>query len=138
MQKTLKDGTIDGFQTLSLSAAPPVREVVNDSVQEPASLLDVFSSVRSVRGAARQGYGKIYGALAPFYYDLARSKSHTDPVIFRVYRDPEQQSQMLSQLNRFARSDWAQGWQQRQEKIDTMLAVFENAVLREFERGYEH
>lgn len=60
-----------------------------------------------------------------------------DPVIFRVYRDPEQQAQMLSHLQIFARSDWAQGWRQREEKLMTMVGIFENAVLREFEQGYE-
>ena len=60
-----------------------------------------------------------------------------DPVIFRVYRDPEQQAQMLSHLQVFTRSDWAQGWRQREEKLITMVGIFENAVLREFEQGYE-
>lgn len=141
MPKTTKDdGAIDGFENLSLaaSASASVREIAGEFLQEPTSFLNVFSTVRSLRGGARQEYGKIYGALAPFYYDLARSRSHVDPIIFRVYRDPEQQSQMLSQLHRFARSDWARGWEQRQERLETMLAVFENAVLREFERGYEH
>jgi recyclin-1 len=104
---------------------------------DPEALLNVFSMVRSIRGSARQEFGRIYAALAPFYYDLARSRSHMDPVIFRVYRDPEQQAQKLSHLQVFARSDWSQGWRQREEKLTTMVGIFENAVLREFEQGYE-
>ena len=131
--------SVDGFETLTLSSPsgstnPPISRA---PMLDPEALLNVFSGVRSIRGSARQEYGKIYAALAPFYFDLARSRSHMDPVIFRVYRDPEQQAQMLSHLQIFARSDWAQGWRQREEKLITMVGIFENAVLREFEQGYE-
>jgi recyclin-1 len=124
----------DGFETLSLSTKTGE---LNPSLHEPSSLLEIFKTVKSVRGFARQEYGRIYKILAPFYFDLARSKSHTDPVIFRVYRDPEQQAQMLAQLLRFSRSDWAEGWRQREEKLESMMGIFENAVLRELEQGYE-
>ena len=130
--------SIDGFETLTLSS--PQKHQLPTSrapMLDPEALLNVFTGVRSIRGSARQEYGKIYAALAPFYFDLARSRSHMDPVIFRVYRDPEQQAQMLSHLQIFARSDWAQGWRQREEKLVTMVGIFENAVLREFEQGYE-
>jgi recyclin-1 len=103
---------------------------------DPQAALKVLSRVRSIRGMARQEYGKIYGALAPYYFDLSRSTSHTDPILFRTYRDPEQQAHMLAQLKTFAKSDYAQGWYQREEKLDTMIGIFENAVLREFEQGY--
>jgi recyclin-1 len=131
--------SVDGFETLTLpsparSTATPITRA---PMLDPEALLNVFSVVKSIRGSARQEFGKIYAALAPFYYDLARSRSHMDPVIFRVYRDPEQQAQMLSHLQVFARSDWAQGWRQREEKLTTMVGIFENAVLREFEQGYE-
>ena len=130
--------SIDGFETLTLSS--PLRtqtQISQTTMLDPEALLNVFLGVRSIRGSARQEYGKIYAALAPFYFDLARSRSHMDPVIFRVYRDPEQQAQMLSHLQLFARSDWAQGWRQREEKLATMVEIFESAVLREFEQGYE-
>lgn len=133
------NGPVDGFETLSLSSSSPARQrdAVRASLQDPEAMLKVFEEVRSIRGSARQEYGRIYAAMAPFYYDLARSRSHTDPAIFRVYRAPEQQAQMLSMLQMFSRSDWAQGWRQREEKLNTMIGIFENAVLREFEQGYE-
>lgn len=126
--------SVDGFETLTLSSQTPISRA---PMLDPEALLNVFAGVKSIRGSARQEYAKIYAALAPFYYDLARSRSHMDPVIFRVYRDPEQQAQMLAHLTIFARSDWAQGWRHREEKLQTMMGVFENAVLREFEHGYE-
>ncbi|KAH8646057.1 exocyst complex component Sec10-domain-containing protein [Tricladium varicosporioides] len=131
--------SVDGFETLSLSAGgnAPSTPIQRAPMLDPEALLNIFSGVRSIRGFARQEYGKIYAALAPFYFDLARSRSHIDPVIFRVYRDPEQQAQMLAHLTVFARNDWAQGWRQREEKLETMIGIFENAVLREFEQGFE-
>lgn len=107
------------------------------TVKDPSAALKVFSRVRSVRGFAKQEYGKIHDALAPFYFDLVRSRSHTDPILFRVYKDPEQQAQMLAQLKRFAQSDFAQGWSGREEKLDSTVGVFENAALREFEQGMQ-
>lgn len=126
----------DGFETLSVAggtAAPPRP----DPLQDPDALLQVLKNVRSVRGHAREEYGKIYGALAPFYNDLVRAKSHADPAVFKVFRDPEGQAKMLANLHVFSRSDWAAGWAQREEKLTGMTNIFESAVLREFEQGYE-
>ena len=102
---------------------------------DPVVLLQILSNVRSIRGRAREEYGKVYGALAPFYFDIARSTNHTDPILFRSYRDPEHQAQMLAQLKIFAKCDTSQGWQQREAKLDALVTVFENAVLREFDYG---
>jgi recyclin-1 len=131
--------SVDGFETLTLSSPSRANQIPisRAPMLDPEALLNVFSGVKSIRGSARQEYARIYAALAPFYFDLARARSHMDPVIFRVYRDPEQQAQMLSHLQVFTRSDWAQGWRQREEKLITMVGIFENAVLREFEQGYE-
>ncbi|KAK3378044.1 exocyst complex component Sec10-domain-containing protein [Podospora didyma] len=134
----------DGFETLSVSGAvpsprsatiPPVSQA--DPSQDPEALLQVIKNVKSVRGHARQEYGKIYGAVAPFYFDLVKARTHTDPIVFQVFRDPERQAQMLANMRVFAKSDWAAGSQQREDKLGTMIGIFESAVLREFEQGYE-
>ncbi|KAJ4328014.1 F-box protein: endocytic membrane traffic, recycling ReCYcling 1 [Fusarium piperis] len=121
----------DGFETMSVGPAS------KNPAEDPAAYLDVFKKVRSIRGGARHEYGKIYGALAPFYYDLARAKSHADPIVFQAFRDPERQAQMLANLKRFSKSDWAPGSHERTEKVFSMIGIFESAVLREFEQGYE-
>ncbi|KAF4967603.1 hypothetical protein FZEAL_10518, partial [Fusarium zealandicum] len=121
----------DGFETMTVGA------VTKNPAEDPAAYLDVFKKTRSIRGGARQEYGKIYGALAPFYNDLVRAKSHADPIVFQAFRDPEKQAQMLANLQRFAKSDWAPGAPERDEKLSSMIGIFESAVLREFEQGYE-
>lgn len=127
--------TLDkGFHDMTLSPSGPLAASKAHTV-DPDAAINVISNVRSIRGMARQEFGKIYGALAPFYFDLERSRSHTDPILFRTFRNPQQQARMLAQLKIFARADYAQGWSQREEKLDTMTAIFENAVLREFEQG---
>lgn len=100
-----------------------------------AAALGVLSRVRSIRGHARQEYGKIHEALGPFYYDITNSDSHTDPIIFQKYSEPEHQAQMLSQIRTFARSDYATNWNVRQQKLEEIIGTFENAALREFEQG---
>lgn len=128
----------DGFETLSVTGnQQQPKAATNDPLQDPEALLQVLKNVRSIRGHARQEYGKIYGALAPFYFDLVRAKSHADPAVFKAFRDPESQARTLSNLHVFARSDWAAGWAQREEKLTRMTNIFESAVLREFEQGYE-
>lgn len=122
---TSKHGVSDGF-TANAAYQPTA---------EPAALLRILANVGSIRGHGREEFGKVYGALAPFYFDIVRSTSHTDPIVFRTYRDPEHQAQMLAQLKTFAKSDTTQGWHQREAKLDALIGVFENAVLREFEYG---
>jgi recyclin-1 len=131
-RRQIPEVRVDGFETMTLGPAQP-----KDPMQDPAALLEVLKNAKSIRGYARQEYGKIYGALAPFYFDLARAKSHADPIIFKVFKDPERQARMLANLQSFAKSDWAEGWPQREEKLTTMTNIFESAVLREFEQGYE-
>ncbi|KAK5993189.1 F-box protein pof6 [Cladobotryum mycophilum] len=121
----------DGFETMNLGS------LTTDPAQDPGHYLDVFKQVKSVRGGARQEYGKVYGALAPFYWDIVRAESHADPIVFQAFRDPERQAQMLANLRRFSESDWSEGWGLRQEKLNSMMGIFESAVLREFEQGYE-
>ncbi|KAK4104905.1 hypothetical protein N658DRAFT_442798 [Parathielavia hyrcaniae] len=125
----------NGFETIKMGGT--AQTTLQDPSTDPEVLLRVIQTARSVRGYARQEYGKIYGALAPFYSDLVRAKSHTDPLVFKVFRDPERQAQMLANLRAFAKSDWAQGAHKREEKVETMTSIFESAVLREFEQGYE-
>lgn len=138
------DGLQDGFETMKVGGTGNGQGLLTiataaqkDPFSDPEALLNVIKNARSIRGHARQEYGKIYGALAPFYFDLAKAKSHTDPVVFRVFRDPERQATMLANLRIFAKSDWAAGWRQREEKLATMAGIFESAVLHEFETGYE-
>ncbi|KAK0939807.1 F-box protein: endocytic membrane traffic, recycling ReCYcling 1 [Friedmanniomyces endolithicus] len=128
-------GTIaDGFEELTIS--PNSSSSAGEKAWDPSIALDMFKTLRSIRGRARQEFARLYGALGPLYTDLARAKNHSDAIIFRTYRDPEQQAQILANLKRFAQCDFATGWQEREARLDGMIGVFENAVLREFEQGY--
>lgn len=104
---------------------------------DPKLALSVLRRVKSVRGQARQEYGKIHGCLAPFYYDIADVDSHEDALVFKTYQDPQDQARILADLQVFARSDTASGYEERLERLESMTAVFENAALREFELAYK-
>ncbi|KAF3916788.1 Recyclin-1 [Dactylellina cionopaga] len=113
----------------------PKEELSGVDISDPT--LVVLSDVRSARGFARQEYGRIYALLWPYYIDLVTARSHADPVVFRRYRNPEDQAVMLKQLRIFSDSDSSMGWAERSDRLNSMMSIFENAVLREFEGGYE-
>jgi recyclin-1 len=137
-QQKKVDEVAAGFETVKITTQPPAPpRVKKDPFSDPDALLAVIKNARSIRGHARQEYGKIYGALAPFYFDLVNARSHADPIVFKVFRDPERQAAMLSNLKTFGKSDWSSGWQAREDKLAQMTAIFESAVIREFEQGYE-
>lgn len=129
--------TDDGFDFVSLSPNTSADPAPPRQSQEPLSGLVVFSRVRSIRGQARQEYGKVHGALNVYYDDAIACRDHTTATVFRVYRDPNHQAQMLANLARFAESDIAQGWQERLGKLQTLVDTFERAVAQEFEQGLE-
>jgi recyclin-1 len=139
-----------GFDAMTLGAggstfadpANPYGDTWVDPAQasytDPTFAPKALASVRSHRGHARQEFGRVYGALAPLWNDLLRAQSHNDPAIFRTYREPEDQAAVLSGLTKFIKgADWALGWQDREEKLTTIVSMFEKAALREFERGIE-
>lgn len=122
----------DGFETVPME--PTGYENVSSS-HTPVDGLNIFSHVHSTRGHARQEFAKIYRTLASFYIDAVNCKNHTDAIIFRTYRDPNQQAQMLANISKFSKSDTSEGWQQRSSAFVGLMDAFEVAVFREFEQG---
>ncbi|KAJ5171231.1 uncharacterized protein N7500_004014 [Penicillium coprophilum] len=88
-------------------------------------------------GEARQEYGKIHAALAPFYEDIARSGPSSENLVFTKYNDPQAQAQILAQLLMFSKSDTTQGWDERVDRLERTISMFETAALKEFRQGYE-
>lgn len=122
----------DGFEAVPMESTG----YENDSLLfTPVDGLNIFSHVHSTRGHARQEYAKIYRTLAPFYINAVGGKNHTDAIIFRMYRDPNQQAQMLCNISKFSKSDTSEGWQQRLNAFSGLMEAFEIAVFREFEQG---
>ena len=124
----------DGFDAIDIS---PHGKPTAYKSQDAASSIDVFAHVYSLRGFARQEYGKIYGSLAPFYWDVILCENYTHATVFRTYRDPAQQAQMLANISKFSNSDMSEGWQKRKEKLDACIEAFEMAVSNEFEQGLD-
>jgi len=124
----------DGFSAIDLT---PQEKPTTYKAQDVASRLRILVQVRSLRGFARQEYGKVYGALAPLYLDVVGCENHTHAIVFRTYRDPNQQAQMLSNLTKFSNSDMSHGWLQRTLKLKALVGAFEDAVSREFKQALD-
>ena len=125
----------DGFDAIDLASLDVPEAPAHTKPKDTATRLTILNSVRSVRGYARREYGKVYSALAPFYWDAVQAQNHTQAKVFRSYRDPDQQAQMLSNLTRFSNSDLSEGRARRQTKLAAVVAAFEQAVTKEFEQA---
>jgi recyclin-1 len=139
----------DGFDQVTLMSpgaiSQPIIKVGSpDSSKLPNGLsaggqaLTILEYVQSIRGQARQEYGKVYKFLAPFYNDIVEAGSPMHCRVFRAYDSPEQQAQMLAQLRVFAKSDLAPGADSRETRLAEVISIFDTAALLEFRRGYEN
>ncbi|CAG8103989.1 unnamed protein product [Penicillium salamii] len=125
----------DGFDKIELVNTSAQSNALDDLNSDPS--LVGLKQVRSIRGEARQEYGKLHAALAPFYEDIARNGPSAENLVFTKYQDPQAQAQLLAQLLSFAKSDIEQGWEQRLEHLQGTVSLFETAALKEFREGYE-
>jgi recyclin-1 len=123
----------DGFDQIKLSTPAPT--TANEFEEDP--VLGVLQQVKSVRGEARNEYGKIHAALAPFYNDIATSGASPDNLLFKKYTDPQHQAQILFQLQVFAKCDLTEGWRERLSHLEAAISMFETAAIKEFRHGYE-
>ncbi|KAI1975143.1 F-box protein: endocytic membrane traffic, recycling ReCYcling 1 [Ophidiomyces ophidiicola] len=105
---------------------------------EAATTLKALSSVQSVRGKAREQYGKIHGALYPLYRNVVTSEETTDCLVFKIFDNPEEQAQLLAHLQSFSHVDRSRGWLERNKKLSLVISDFESAALREFIHGYDN
>ncbi|KAJ5716973.1 hypothetical protein N7488_002619 [Penicillium malachiteum] len=129
------DAISDGFDKIELGKAAAQLEPLENEASDPD--LAVLRQASSIRGEARQEYGKIHAALSPFYDDITKSGPSTDNLVFTKYKDPQFQAQMLSQLQAFSNSDMTTGWEWRVHRLESAISMFETAALNEFRQGYE-
>lgn len=127
-------GLADGFDQIHVSTVAPA-EIQDGWESDP--VLGALRQVRSVRGEARQEYGKVHAALSPFYNDIASSGASTTGLLFQRYQDPQHQAQILSELQAFAECDETDGWAGRVARLQETVSMFETAALKEFRQGYE-
>lgn len=125
----------DGFDKIEMTSAAPQFDMLENLEDDPA--LVVLKQARSIRGEARQQYGKIHAALAPFYYNIGESGPSTETLVFTQYKDPRAQAQIISQLLSFAKCDMTNGWSERLDRLERTVSMFETAALNEFRTSYD-
>ncbi|KIX93330.1 uncharacterized protein Z520_10973 [Fonsecaea multimorphosa CBS 102226] len=130
-----RSAAADGFDVAEISS-PRTPASTGLPIDHDAPL-SAFSRVKSIRGRARQEYGKIYKLLAPYYTDLL---SASNPMHSRTFKDfslPEQQAQLLVNVRIFSASDFSPGSGERDRQILEAVGMFDTAALLEFRKGYE-
>ncbi|KAK2754227.1 F-box protein: endocytic membrane traffic, recycling ReCYcling 1 [Arachnomyces sp. PD_36] len=130
-QQTLSDG----FDAINLSI--PTSTETGISPESHNGALTALKRVQSIRGEARREYGKVFAYLAPFYNDLLASNAPSDSLVFQEYKAPEQQAQMLAQLQAFSKSDTVEGGSDRERRLLNAVDDFEAVALEEFKEGYD-
>lgn len=132
---TSQTRAFDGFDTISFSE-PSLSQNQIAAIHDQA--LTVLKEVESVRGKARQEYGKIYKCLQPYYADALRAIDYHSTAIFRQYSLPEHRATIFSNVETFALSDLSPGSSARGQQIDKLIKQFDSAALLEFRQGYEY
>lgn len=125
----------DGFDKIDMSNTATATNLLEDAADDP--VLDVLKQARSIRGEARQEYGKIHAALAPFYDNIGSNGPSTENLVFTQYKDPQAQAKILAQLLRFSKCDLTTGWAERVDRLERAVSMFETAALNEFRNAYE-
>ena len=125
-----------GFNAVEFDTSAPGK---GERKVDRAAALTALKRVQSLRGQAREEYGKVHAALNPFYKDIVASETYgsADSMVFKVYDTPEDQAQILAQLLPFSKCDVSPGCESRQAKIRDVMSTFETSALREFRNGYE-
>jgi len=124
---------IDGFDDLTLTSTSSSGKLS----AEDAVATTILASLSSMRGQARVQYGKIHAALDPFYIDITKPNDSVEPMVFRVFADPKQQAQVLSNLGKYAHIDGTPGWQSRTDKLEHITTLFQNRISNDFRNAYE-
>lgn len=139
------EGSASGpkLQEMSLLSLDPISNGASqyggqsEFQDSPLDILEKVGQV-AVQGNAKATFTRIFKCLYPYYHDILQSGTHTEPAIFRVYRDPVDQAKLLAQLKVFARCDPQElDHYDNLDKLASVYEVFENAALAEFENGFD-
>ncbi|KAH8703408.1 putative secretion pathway protein Sls2/Rcy1 [Talaromyces proteolyticus] len=128
-----RTSTSDGFDPISVSSGEKAKTEIVTREKDT----EILKHVKSIRGRARQEYGKVHAVLAPLYNDIIEKGGSTSNLVFQQYRDPEDQAKMLAQLLKFVKSDNSDGWPDREARLEDAIQLFETAAIGEFRSGYE-
>ncbi|RMD43950.1 hypothetical protein DV735_g1250, partial [Chaetothyriales sp. CBS 134920] len=127
----------DGFDTVEI-AAPGVPQTQTAGSDDSKAALLALRRVRSIRGQARQEYGKLYSAVGPFYVDTLRQQDPRKGLVFKTYETRAEQAQMLVQVRVLAQSDSSPGSDGREKRIKEAIELLDTAALLDFRQGYEY
>lgn len=133
--KSSQGPALDGFDTISF--ADVSSPAISIAVGREAALF-TLQNVKSVRGQARQEYGKVHKCLNPFYQNALVAPSYDRSLIFTQYSIPQQRADMFSHIKAFAQSDTSPGSSYRDQKLTELISGYDTAALLEFRSGYEY
>lgn len=131
-----------------LDLSSPVKPVKSSTTSTPytppADLsnqpnpLTPFEGLESTYGKALETYSSLYRNLAPFYYDMVQSGAFQEPLLFKLFDQPEHQARALVNLKVLSFSLGDNEFEdENRDQLASIAETFENAALREFELGID-
>lgn len=124
-------------QMASLAVSTPYTPPYSASSSEPNPITP-FDNVHCEYGKAKATYAAVYQNLAPFYYDMVAGGAFQEPLLFRLFDQPEYQARALVNLKRLALSlGDNEAEDENRDQLASLTETFENAALREFELGID-
>lgn len=100
--------------------------------------LTPFDGLESTYGKALETYSSLYRNLAPFYYDMVQSGAFQEPLLFKLFDQPEHQARALVNLKVLSFSLGDNEFEhENRDQLASIAETFENAALREFELGID-
>ncbi len=152
-QKLREEQKINGIEKpvtnlLDFTTTPPSTSAPNfTSTTSPTTIfsksdlispLQIFDSINYDRDLAHSQFALIYKTLHHYYKNLVTSSSYSEPYIFRMFRDPEDQAAILNIIQRFSEVDPLESHHEDNiDRLNSIIDVFENAALREVELAYD-
>ncbi|ODQ81309.1 hypothetical protein BABINDRAFT_33767 [Babjeviella inositovora NRRL Y-12698] len=108
----------------------------------PADPLTCYDCLQYADSQLKPQLLAIHHCLAPYYVDLAGSNSlgnFNDVKIFQDYKQPQDQARLLVNLQQYTKlvRSCSNSDETSSARLESILEIFQNAILRELEINYE-
>lgn len=110
--------------------------LASEKGREEMKALHALDQVKSIRGAARQEYGKVHELLQPYYASVVASPSLSTSTVWSVFESPAERATLLAQLRRFSRADTTLGAVERRTHLEAVLKALQEATFQDFQAAH--
>lgn len=117
---------------------PPGKSLSSIDFSQLSDPLLCFDKIIKSPKAAKYQVLKIHACMIDYYTDLQSNKPYDQLKLFKEFQTPEDQAKILSNLLKYNKVDLNEDTRTiTRDKINAILEIFENALLRELEIHFD-